>query len=190
MVVGTCPPGPWVKALAVQEALSLVTDEVVVVADADVWCDPAEAVQAVEDGAPWAIPHRMVKRLDEGSTAVVLAGGSLGGTFDQKPYVGHAGGGIVVLPTETLRDIPFDRRFVGWGQEDDSLACALTTLVGQPCRGEEDLWHLWHPPQERMNRIVGSQEGRDLAQRYRRARRKPKAMRALVEEGKCLSSCS
>jgi hypothetical protein len=78
--------------------------DVIVLADADVWTDgiPA-AVKAVEDGAAWAVPHQLVRRLDEN------------GGEAERPYVGIEGGGVVVAPREVILSCPLDVRFVGWG---------------------------------------------------------------------------
>lgn len=163
--------GPWCKAAAVMPAVERSTADVVVVADADVWSDgTAGAVQAVRDGAAWAIPHWLVHRLGEN------------GEPCEKPYEGVIGGGIVAAPRDTLLKIPLDPRFVGWGQEDESWGAALRTLTGEPWRGTADLYHYWHPPQPRLSRTRGSREGWNLRRRYLRARRAPDQMRQLIEE--------
>lgn len=161
-------------------------DAIVVVADADVWSDGLQAaIQAVEDGAPWAMPHGLVHRLTEDGTAAVFAGADWRSQPTcQKPYPGIPGGGVVVARRETLLDVPLDPRFVGWGQEDESWAMALTTLAGAPWRGNADLVHWWHPPQERLCRRRGSVDGWKLRRRYIRARHDTAAMRQLLEEAK------
>jgi hypothetical protein len=189
---GVAPAGPWCKAAAVADGLAGCDAEIVVIADADVWCDDVDqAVGAVAGGAPWAVPHLNVYRLDAASTAAVLAGGPLGALaghrLAEKPYRGHVGGGIVVLRRSTYLDCPIDPRFVGWGQEDDAWALALTALHGRPARGRFPLWHLWHEPQDRMTRRTGSPDNRDLFLRYRSASHNPDSMRRLVEEAKCAS---
>ncbi|MDH2392319.1 hypothetical protein QCN29_26790 [Streptomyces sp. HNM0663] len=177
------PPGPWCKAAAVSAALPQAVGDVLVVADADVWCDGVpQAVKAVEDGAPWAIPHGQVHRLTEAATTAVLGGGPLDGPTVQRPYTGFAGGGIAVLPRATYEDVPLDARFAGWGQEDEAWALALLCLAGRPWRGRARLWHLWHPPQVRTSRRWGSQASRALWQRYHAARADPQAMRTLLDE--------
>jgi hypothetical protein len=182
VIEGAPADGEWSKATAVADALSKTDADVLIVADADVWTDglPA-AVAAVQDGAPWVVPHGRVRRLDGPSTAAVLAGGEWGGTLDQPAYMGYPGGGITVLPAATYRAAPLDPRFVGWGQEDLAWSVALKRIAGAPWRGKSDLWHLWHPPQPRMTRQVGSEAGAELLKRYQRARTRD-AMRTLLEE--------
>ncbi|MGZ6587884.1 MAG: hypothetical protein ACXVHX_26740 [Solirubrobacteraceae bacterium] len=191
VVEAAAPDGPWCKATAATPAIEAADDGVVIVADADVWCDGlAEAVHAVASGlAAWAIPHFLVKRLTEECTAWAVMGDDAPDwyTFDQQPYRGLMGGGFVIARRETLLDCPLDPRFVGWGQEDASWAVALHTLHGAAWRGTDDLIHLWHPPQSRMNRKTGSIAGQQLHRRYLAARRDPAAMRALTEEARLVT---
>lgn len=175
---------PWVKAEAIGPAIEQSSADIIVLADADCWTDGLpEAVRAVELGAPWAKPHKMVYRLTEGSTRAFMAGKSWT-ELDQQPYQGIAGGGFVVAPRETLLDVPMDKRFVGWGQEDIAFAMALHVLAGPAWLGDADLIHLWHPPQERMTRRKGSPESWALFRRYQAAKRKPDLMRELLKEAR------
>lgn len=173
---------PWVKAEAIRPAIEASSADIIVLADADCWTDGLdEAVRAVELGAPWAKPHKLVHRLSEASTRAFMAGESWT-ELDQQPYHGVAGGGFVVARRETLLDIPMDPRFVGWGQEDIAFALALHTLAGDAWLGDADLIHLWHPPQPRMTRMWGSPESKRLLKRYLAAKAKPDLMRSIVEE--------
>jgi hypothetical protein len=184
--VATAPDGPWSKARAAMPAIERSSADIVVVADADCWTSglPA-AVRTVQDGAPWAIPHRMVNRLTQDATSVVLAGGSWEELpLAERAYQGLEGGGFVVAHRDTLRAVPLDPRFVGWGQEDTSWAVALNTLLGPAWRGDAPLLHLWHPPQPRMTRRRGNAAGWRLYRRYLDARADPAAMLALIEEGR------
>lgn len=173
--------GPWVKAKAVTPAVEASTADTIVVADADVWCDAVgDAVE--QAGRRWAIPHKYVHRLDQPSTADVYAGGDPNlGHRQERPYRGHAGGGIVVLPRSLYLDVPLDPRFEGWGQEDDAWAQALTVVAGKPWRGQAPLWHLYHPTQPRRSRAIGSEASLALGRRYTAART-PDAVRRLLDE--------
>lgn len=168
IVTGSCE-GPWVKALAVDDAAQKATGDIFVIADADVWCDgTSQVVDAVRRGARWGAPHDKVHRLTPEATADVLAGATPGGPTEDKPYRGRLGGGVVVLTRHLWETAPMDPRFVGWGQEDDAFALALRRVAGDGCRLGHDLWHLWHPPQPRMVHGVGSPEGLALYRRYTR----------------------
>lgn len=189
-IVGTCPPGPWCKALAVAEALQSSDAEVVVVADADVWCTELQrAVDLVAGGTPWAMPHRDVVRFTEQATRRIIAGTDPAALTAERTHLeerheGAWGGGLVVLDRSTYDQVPLDVRFVGWGQEDKSWAVALSVLAGRPARLTGELWHLWHPPQQRQSRRVGSRQGEALREKYQARRGRPARLAALVDEGR------
>lgn len=179
--------GDWCKALAVQAGVEDCPEGVVVVADADVWCEGVEiAVMAITCGvAAWAVPHLMLYRLDMEATVDVMSGTDPHErmTLDEKPYEARIGGGLVVAHRDTLIETPMDRRFLGWGQEDLAWGRALRCLQGDPWQGGENLFHLWHPPAERWTRARGSQESWSLYKRYNNAHHAgPEAMRKLLEE--------
>lgn len=189
VTVAEAPPGRWVKARAVMPAVEASAADVVVVADADVWCDAAPvAVEAVAQGVAWAVPHGMVWRLAEQVTVDVLAGVDPAGLWSEamaeRPYWGVAGGGLVVLRRDVALDVPLDARFEGWGGEDHAWGFALRALHGDPWRSESPLWHLWHPPAPRMTRKIGCMESETLRRRYFAAQSDPAAMRALVDEAR------
>lgn len=182
-----CPAERWVKAAAAMPAVQHSSASVVVVADADVWCDGLDAaVAAVLDGEAWAIPHGKVHRLTRDATQLVLEGQApatlTGHVHEQIPYTGIAGGGLVVLRREVALDVPLDPRFEGWGGEDHSWGYALQTLAGRPWRGDAPLWHLWHPAAPRLSRKIGSEPSEALRRRYWAAMSNPQAMRNLIEE--------
>lgn len=185
-----CPDdGPWRKGVAVAEGVDRASHEVIVVADADVWCDGVvTAAAVVADGsAGWAIPHHLLRRLTAIATDEVLASGAwptvrTSFTYAERPYVGHPGGGIVVLTREVYRRAPIDPRFAGWGDEDNAWAVALRLLAGREWRGTDDLWHLWHPPQPRQSRSHGSSASAALLRRYMAAKASPRTMAALIAE--------
>jgi hypothetical protein len=206
VVVGLHLDGPWVKAHAVADALTRASGDLLAVADGDVLCvGVGEAVARVQAGAPWAVPHRRVYRLTPDATQDVLGGGPLPAlpgptrTARRHPtqprqqvarhrtgpireeHAGVAGGGLVVLPRALYEEAPLDPRFVGFGGEDTSAGRAWAVLRGQPWRGLAPLWHLYHPPQPRLSRTVGSLESQALARRYRTAAT-PQAVRALLAE--------
>lgn len=178
--------GAWCKASAAETALDGCTADVLVVADADVWCEPAQAlldaVTLVRSGRrPWVVPHRRVARLSPAGTGRWIAGERDGVGLDQAPYRGIAGGGLFVISRAGWDSVGgFDRRFVGWGQEDLAFARAADTLIGRHHRLGGTLWHLWHPPAPRLSRQVGSAAGRDLLAEYRKAGRDAARMTEIV----------
>lgn len=189
VIVGNHGEGPWRKALAVRAALERTDADVLVLADADCWTGGVlEAVERVEAGAAWAVPHRGVYRLTRAATAAWLAGERWADLADaplaEAPYRGFEGGGVTVVRREAYEACPLDPRFAGWGGEDETFGWALRTLYGPALRptGYAPLVHLWHPEPQRATRSFGSLVGRDLRKRYARALNDPVAMTALLEE--------
>jgi hypothetical protein len=178
--------GGWRKAEAIKDALSQTDADILIVADADIWCDRvADAVVAVQQGqAKWAVPQLAVHRLSEKTTADLLNGTRVlerpGNALEV--HVATQGGGLTVLTREVLEGVPIDPAFSGWGQEDESWALALNTLAGPAWRGNTWLTHLWHQPQERLSREIGSDAGRARYRQYQQAAGNQPAMRALISE--------
>lgn len=184
-------PDRWCKAQAVADGLSRATGDLLVIADADVWSEHLQtAIDAVESGqVQWASPHRHVRRLTEQGTEQFINGERETAKTEEQHHA-VLGGGMVVLSRETYERCPLDARFVGWGSEDQSFGYALRTLYGKPLINNQPLWHLWHPPQQRMTRKVGNAANDELRGRYTGAKMQPRRMRELIEEGRCLSSGS
>lgn len=164
---GTLAESDWCKGAAIAQALEGAVAEVLIIADADCVVDAdalRDAVQRVQNGAPWAIPHRDVYRLNAEHTARVLTqpvtDSVVAPTRDQMvrdAYEGYAGGGVFVVRRflyDAIGGIP--TVFQGWGAEDQAIAVLLDGLVGKHVRGDAPLIHLWHEPQETkaMSEIV------------------------------------
>lgn len=188
-VLGTCNPDlPFNRAEAILDGARRVDADVYVVADADAWCPKVgRSVEvAVERG--WVTPQKKLHRLT-GAASERLMAGETDGLHTIEVYTGHHAGTLVVLRADVLFDVPPDVRFIGWGQEDDAWRIALSELVAQPHRtaGGSDIFHLWHPPQERRNRVEGTEAGVALLRRYMDARKLGAAhVRAVLEESKQL----
>ncbi len=181
--------GEFSRSRAIMNGVRQSFGDVIVVSDADVWSEGlVGAVDAVRGGAKWAIPHRLVHRLTEAASERVIAGEDPAvflddaAAHDEQPYRGRPCGGLVVLPRAIAERIPPDARFVGWGGEDDAWALALKTLAGRPWRGEAPLWHLWHPPQPRLSRSVGSEANIGLVSLYAQAMGNERRMRQLIDQ--------
>lgn len=187
LCIPTPPDTEWCKAAAVANGLATTDADILVIADADVWCaETREAIAAVEAGATWAVPHIGISRATEAATGAVLAGSHPDQlppeALEEPSYRAHLGGGIVVIRRDAYERVPLDPRFIGWGREDDSWGLALKTILGRPAHFRGRLWHLWHPPQERPSRAHGSAANEALYQRYRAANHDPARMAALIEE--------
>lgn len=189
VVTGTCPDGPWVKSLAVADALSRASGDLLVLSDADVWTDGIEeAVWQLRDHQ-WAIPHTMVHRLSRFATDDVMAGLPIDeDDLDEPKHLGQLAGGMTAIRRKLYEEAPIDPRFRGWGQEDWAAALAWRALGGAPWRGHDPLWHFWHPPMPRKNRSVGSDESMRLYTRYLNATYNQVAMRRIIGEFKGVDS--
>lgn len=185
VVLATHEDGPWCKPLAITSAARRTRARVFLIADADVWSNgTAEAVDRVLRGRSWAIPHLLVHRLTEHATTQTLNGHRAPFTLPtvEPPYKGIVGGGLLALRSDLLHAVSPDPRFTGWGSEDEAWGYALTTIAGRPSRGLRPLLHLWHPPQQRLSRRIGSQHNEQLRRRYARARHAPVLITRLLEE--------
>lgn len=185
VTIAHAPAGPWSKGATVNPAVRASRADILVIADADVWTTGTDAaVDAIAAGASWALPHGSVRRLSQPATQLVLDGHPLTDQLElaERAYRGIHAGGILVARRSTLLQIPLDPRFNGWGGEDQAWGYALYTLLGGAWEGHPPLWHLWHPPQERLNRRVGSVASDQLRRRYLKARRDPAVMHALLAE--------
>lgn len=179
--------GAWCKAVPVGMTAGLwLSVDVVVMADADVWCPGVgAAVDAVGSGrVEWAVPHDMLHRLDETSTAAVLAGAEpdTGMGLECPPYRASRGGGMLVMSRRAALTCRMDPRFVGWGGEDDAQGHALGTMCGPCLQVREPLWHLWHAKQPKDLRASTRHPSTVLLGRYRRAAGDRSAMAALLAE--------
>jgi hypothetical protein len=168
---------PWCKAKAVAAALASCEEPIVIIADADCVTPGIKgAVRAVQQGAPWAMPHLKVYRMGQAASQKIFEGvnpGALTGQMrwlDQSPYKGYEGGGITVLRREVYLNCPLDPGFVGWGQEDEAWAMALNGLYGAPWRGVAPLYHLWHEKPVRLSRYAGSPQSLARLKLYKEAR--------------------
>lgn len=190
IITGTTDVPGFSRTQAILDARSKTDADVLVVADADTWCDGLpEAIDHLSLG--WAVPHLLIHRLAESSTLRVLGGAhwkgqqlSTDNCQDSRPYRGHEAGTLLVLTAETFDAAPPDPRFVGWGQEDDAWALTLRTMVGSPWRGTADLVHLWHPAEPRQSRVKGNPDNVALCRRYARANRRREQMAELIEEAR------
>jgi hypothetical protein len=171
------------KAALVKSLIEASDAEIVIVADADVWCEGlSEAVEAVQGSAMWAMPHHNLHRLTREATEAVLAGADPFTAESEKPYKAMIGGGMVVLRRDVALAVPLDPRFIGWGGEDQAWGLALRRLYGPPWRGTEPMVHLWHPRQWRRTEMGGSWANEELRSRYVAALLSETGMRELLDE--------
>lgn len=178
---------PFSKSAALREALKDTFGKIIVVHDADcITPGLPEAVEMVKGRARWAIPHTMVHRLTPEATEAVYQGqhpNDLLQATHEKPYRGVRTGGSVVLERDLFEECPPDKRFIGWGGEDEAWGYALHIVANHDApRSKQPLIHLWHNPPERLTRMYGSLESKKLLERYRTASRNRQTMLNLIRE--------
>jgi hypothetical protein len=178
--------------VALADGLTRTGAKIIVVADGDMFTRGIQsAVDAVQDGVPWAMPHTMLHRLTADATLQVQASDPAGRIRWQhlptieRPYTGVAGGSMTVVARQVLDDVPMPP-IPRWGQQDQAWAEALGTLVGPCWRGPASICHLWHDPPQRISRRWGSPESRAWYGRYVAARGKPELMRQFIDEDRAV----
>lgn len=184
VVTATDDGEPFSKSSAVMRAVRDIDCDVVIVHDADVWCDGLADCLPYLQISRWAVPHYEVLRLSEYATHETYNYPEEAQIDLVERHRGVIGGGIVALQRDIIDEIPLDPRFRGWGGEDISWGHALRTLVGDAWRGRAPLYHYWHPPAPRLSRSVGSEESYRLTLRYCDASRNRDQMRVIVDEAR------
>lgn len=176
---------PWCKGRAIERAARHAQAPVRIVADADVWPDPAciaDAVRRLHSGrAPWVVPHGKVYRLDAATSSSWAPGGALG-PCERAPYQGVPGGGVFAVRLEDHRWVPMDPRFVGHGGQDIAWAHTADTLLGRHVRLRGPLVHLHHEVQPSKDDPEQRDANFRLMRRYAGAAGKPSQMARLVRE--------
>lgn len=190
VIQSPCADGPFNRAECLVNGARQSDAQIIVAYDADVVLNASldAAIDRVRASRGWAVPHWHMYRLTPEATVQALLGGSLGPNMavEQKPYKQPPTAAVVVMDRRLLLSVPPDVRFRGWGQEDEAWGAALKLLHGPHWQGASDLFHLWHPPAERLDRRWGNEDGKALFGRYDHVARDAKAMRALVDESKAL----
>lgn len=193
-------PDKFIKGEAVRVGVEKARGDVVVMHDGDLLTFPRlpQAVEAVRHGAAWSMPMTQVSRLSPRATIEVREGanpferaeastwpGEWPKTWlDERPYkYDQEAGGCMVTTRRTLLEIPIDRRYTGYGAEDESHGMALTMLRGKGIRIEGPCFHLWHPPQTERHKVL-SPENVAIRRRYQSAwgRKDRTAMGRLIAE--------
>jgi hypothetical protein len=176
------------KAKAVNRAAQKATGDIYIIADADVFFGTRliDKIVAIANRYPWIIPFKRCYRLTQFGSREVTKNGKIELPkqlhFVEVQYIMNNIGALMnVVSRLAFEKIGgMDERFFGYGEEDESFARALDTLVGKHYRMPETIFHLWHPwaefnhPNRNMNL--------ELSKRYIKAEGNPAAMKQLVDE--------
>jgi hypothetical protein len=190
---------PFSKSMAVNDAASRATGDVLAILDADTWVEPGpvrQAIAMVRSGeASWVIPARRSYRLSEGFTETLY-----GSIRPEDPFpevkilrdthrVGYVVGFLHILPRagfDATRGM--DPRFRGWGGEDGAFTHAVDTLWGPHVKLDNSVFHVYHeePRDLRGRRTWLGQVERvangPLWARYRAAKGRRVMMQIITQE--------
>jgi predicted glycosyltransferase involved in capsule biosynthesis len=158
---------PFSKSVAINEAASRATGDILVLADADcyiltdyvLYC-AKEIRHARKLGRRlWFVPYRQFYRLSESARTRLLNSDPVNPvTFPEKlapediihdtnPLAGHWYGAMIhILPREAFDIVGgWDERFRGWGGEDHAAMRATDTLYWPHKTLPSKVFHVWHP---------------------------------------------
>lgn len=181
--------GPFNRAAAVNlAATNAGAWDVAIIADSDMFCDPARVRQAADLAASehsLVMPFSVRRDLNPAGTQRVLAG-------QPQPWAvarsyPETVSGIVAISRTLWDEVGgFDEWFTGWGCEDVAFAAACQTFGGQPVlRIEGDAWHLHHTTAKigRL-RTPAYRAAKERARRYRELIGDVEGTRRLQQEGR------
>jgi hypothetical protein len=211
IVTGTSVSTPFSKTQAFNDARSRATGDIIALIDADCYLDSQVLVQCAKNirrdrmlgKRLWYIPYRHFYRLNERTTAHILASNpaspviipsppsaaDIDNTPEQASH-GHWWGAMVqVMPVQAFDLVGgTDPRFTGWGGEDVAFMRALDTLWCKHRTTPNQVLHLWHHAIQAEHKLKvwhGQDSGHSndaLAWRYYAAFGDPRRMRRLVNE--------
>jgi hypothetical protein len=188
LVIGEDQSELFNKSRAVNQAARKATGELLIIADADVFFETQliDKIVAIAHGHPWIIPYSRCFILNrEGSLEVTKTGRielpQSVCSLEVEKVCFYYGGLMNVVSRKAFEKVGgMDERFFGWGEEDDSFARTLDTIVGKHYRMEETIFHLWHP---RANDDHPHREfNKQLGKRYRQVEGNILGMRKLLQE--------
>lgn len=193
--VGSDDSVPFNKSKALNRAATQASGEVFLLTDSDTWIAPVQVQQArrfvEEHPRRWVRAWNSKKRLDEETTARVLAQGSQwdglvppGAGFENT--TAYWAGPPLALSRAMWNDVAgMDEGFDGgWGSEDAGFAFKLKTLHGKAQVLRGDAIHLFHPRIGRPGHDMWPDQAeggnRELFLVYLKAARSLQAMRQLI----------
>lgn len=200
IVIGKDTGTPFSKTTAVNDAYTRAKGDVLVIADADSWVEPANLLLGIEYALrhdvlviPWSESWRLTP---EDSEAIMAQSPDVQNPLtkqikdrctDFRPAP-ETGAMMLVLKRECFERVGgMDPRFRGWGSEDVAFAIACQTMLGMNKVMLGPAWSLWHSRSrnEKGVRVWDKDDGyrnRALVRRYQQAYRSVEMMAALCAE--------
>lgn len=198
LIIGGDAGVPFSKTSAINDAYSRASGDVLILADADTWCQRSlsQACEVARDFdrlvIPWAASYRLSAALSSRVTALPADApdpwpAEARETLDYNPPPATAAM-MTIISRRAFEEVGgMDPRFRGWGREDTSFALACGVLLGKSIVLPGEAWSLYHhrPRNQEGRRVWSNDTGTlnwELGARYRRAVRNRDAMRALCAE--------
>jgi len=200
IVVGTDDGGtPFAKTVAVNDAYSRSSGDMLVITDADSWVNMPQVIKGLHYAArtgvlvvPWTTAHRLskedsqaIRKLDPAAPEPVSPA-MISRADGYRPSPSTAAMLVIVSREGFERVGGMDPRFRGWGAEDVAFGLACGTLLGRSHLMPGTGYALHHDrPRHNGLRVWQDDAGKHnikLGDRYWGAKGKPGAMLALCAE--------
>ncbi|UJF32102.1 galactosyltransferase-related protein [Paenibacillus hexagrammi] len=141
------------RSKALNRAAKQSKGKILVIADLDVFYDPAILKQSIKllKKHAWVVPFSQVINLSEKNTKRIYESKA---AWPLQAKIQHAKvreyskwtGKLNIVPREAFKKVGgLDERFSGWGCEDTAFALALNAICGPYKRLDHSIYHLWHP---------------------------------------------
>lgn len=186
--IGTTNDTLFNRSQAINLAAKQATKPIFVIADGDIFYDPAIIVNAVKllKKANWVVPFQTVYKISQFNSKRLLDADSRLPAKEELTdskvihLSRHHVGMLNVISREKFYAVNgFDERFLGWGGEDKAFACAVDTICGPYTRLEQEIYHLWHPSVGYRNNPNGD-NNQKLKSLYYQARGDKEKMKKLI----------
>jgi hypothetical protein len=211
IVVGSDDGEPFSKTCAVNDAYRKAVEpfDIIVMLDADCYIAPSvilNCAEAIREARRWHeplwfVPYRSLFRITAEATGHLIASNpaeALQFTTPPSPSdvgstlgsgIGHRYGALIqIFPREAFELIGgLDARMRGWGGEDVTTVRVLDTMYGVHQTTQNEVLTLWHTAigDVFLRKWAGQPNtgaNDSLSVRYRKTRRDPARMRAIIQE--------
>lgn len=200
LCMGTDTGEPFSKSVAVNDAYSKSTGDMLVIADADSWVERPQIETGLEHAAsyehlvvPWWTAYRLTR--EDSQTLMKMPPDSiLPVTREMKERAAGTGPSpasaamVIILQRKAFERVGgWDPRFRGWGSEDVSFGNACWTFLGRNRYTLGEAFALYHPAptNDEGMRVWKNDPGSlntKLYERYRKATGHPMLMEILCSE--------
>lgn len=191
LCIGVSNGDAFNRSQGMNTAAQKATRDIFVIADGDIIFNPIviiDAIKLLKDNA-WVIPfhHHKIINLSPQNTEKVLKSKpkwplrvEVRDFTIEKRDMNFAGKLNVITRSNFTRVGGFDKRFVGYGWEDNAFQDAVSTICGPHKRLDRELFHLWHSPVKSKGNPYW-EKNKELGMLYRSARGNKNAMEKLIE---------